>query len=294
MHVRLHRNTGCVDNREISIQSFGMWQRGHRNDSNRGVVLKVFDILMRAAIVAGVLTALSACGDSVPNLGPADSTIPSGQAGQLIGQGRLIATDTVKMLKDHVGNGLRCSSCHLNAGTLPNGGAWVRVRAQDQAALTARINRCLVESMNGKPLAADAPEMQALRAYISWLGTAKLKPEQEPSARGFGPIDTSLVPNHTDGATLYGNRCAHCHGDHGEGTRNPPERGSGYKYPPLWGAHAFSAVSEMNQLPIAAAFIKNNMPRTRTHALTAQQALDVASYLIAQPHLAATTAAAEP
>jgi thiosulfate dehydrogenase len=246
--------------------------------------LKALDTLMRAAIAAGVAATLSACGDSVPNLGPADSTMPSGQAGQLIGQGRLIATDTVKILKSHVGNGLRCSSCHLNAGTLPNGGAWVRVRAQDPAALTARINRCLVESMNGQPLAADAPEMQALRAYISWLGTAKLKPEQEPGASGFGPIDTALTPNQADGSALYGKRCAHCHGDHGEGTLNPPESSGGYKYPALWGAHAVSAASEMNQLPVAAAFIKNNMPRTRTHALTAQQATDVAGYVIAQPH----------
>jgi thiosulfate dehydrogenase len=246
--------------------------------------LKVLDTLMRAAIAAGVAVTLSACGDSVPNLGPADSTIPSGHAGQLIGQGRLIATDTVKMLKDHVGNGLRCSSCHLNAGTLPNGGAWVRVPAQDQAALTARINRCLVESMNGKPLAADAPEMQALRAYIGWLGTAKLKPEQEAGARGFGPMDTSLTPNLANGTALYGKRCAHCHGDQGEGTLNQSGNGGGYKYPPLWGEHAVSAASEMNQLPIAAAFIKNNMPRTRTHALTAQQAADVTGYAIAQPH----------
>jgi thiosulfate dehydrogenase len=195
------------------------------------------------------------------------------------------------MLKEHVGNGLRCTSCHLNAGTLPNGGAWVRVQTQAQGqgaeALAARINRCLVESMNGKPLATDAPEMQALRAYIGWLGTAKLTPEQESVARGFGAIDASLRPDHAQGATLYAERCAHCHGDHGEGTFEKPELGGGYKYPPMWGAQAVSAASEMNQLPIAAAFVKNNMPRTRTHALTAQQAVDVTGYLLAQPHPAA-------
>ena len=245
--------------------------------------MKPLDTLIRAAIAAGLVAALSACGDSVPNIGPKSSTIPSGAAGQLIGQGRLIATDTVNMLKGHIGNGSRCSSCHLNAGTLPNGGAWVRVQAQDKQALAARINRCLVESMNGKPLAADAPQMQALQAYIGWLGTAKLTPEQEPGARGFGPLDAGLTPNPADGQTLYAKRCAHCHGDHGEGTLNEQGQGGGYKYPPLWGQHAVSAASEMNQLPIAAAFTKNNMPRTRTHALTAQQATDVAAYVIAQP-----------
>jgi thiosulfate dehydrogenase len=257
--------------------------------------LKIFATLIRAVLAAGVLTALgalSACGDSVPNMGPADSTIPSGPAGQLINQGRLIATDTIQMLKGHVGNGLRCSSCHLNAGTLPNGGAWVRVQARDEQALTARINRCLVQSMNGKPLAADAPPMQALRAYIGWLGTANLKPEQESGARGFGPIDATLTPDSARGAALYTKRCAHCHGDHGEGTLEQKAYGGGYKYPPLWGENAYSAASEMNQLSMAAAFAKNNMPRTRTHALTAQQALDVASYFIAQPHPAA--AASEP
>ena len=254
--------------------------------------MKPLVLLTRAALAAtaaGVLAALSACGDSVPNLGPSTSSIPSGEAGQQIKQGRLIATDTVQMLKEHVGNGLRCNSCHIHAGTLPNGGAWVRVQAQGEQALAARINRCLVESMNGKALAADAPEMQALRAYIGWLGTAKLTPEQEPGARGFGTIDAALTPDPNEGAALYAKRCAHCHGDHGEGTFEKPELGGGYKYPPMWGAQAVSAASEMNQLPIAAAFIKNNMPRTRTHALTAQQAVDVAGYLVAQPRPAAGT-----
>lgn len=255
--------------------------------------MKAFNPLIRAALAvtaAGVLATLSACGDSVPNLGPSSSTIPSGAAGQQIKQGRLIATDTVQMLKDHVGNGLRCNSCHINAGTLPNGGAWVRVPAQDAQALTARINGCLVESMNGKPLAAGAPEMQALRAYIGWLGSAKLTPEQEPGARGFGTIDAALTPDRDQGAALYAKRCAHCHGDRGEGTFEKPELGGGYKYPPMWGDQAISAASEMNQLPIAAAFIKNNMPRTRTHALTAQQAVDVAGYLVLQPRPAASAA----
>jgi thiosulfate dehydrogenase len=251
--------------------------------------LQVFDTFLRAAVAVGVVATLSACGDSVPNLGPRNSTIPSGEAGQLINQGRLIATDTAKLLKGHGGNGLRCSSCHLNAGTLPNGGAWVRVQAQSDQALTARINRCWVESMGGKPLAADAPEMQALHAYIGWLGTAKLKPDQESGARGFGPIDAALVPDRAQGATLYAKRCADCHGDHGEGTLEKQARGGGYKYPPLWGAHAAGAASEMNQLPMAAAFVKNNMPRTRTHALTAQQAVNVVSYVLAQPHPATGT-----
>jgi thiosulfate dehydrogenase len=249
--------------------------------------LKTLDTLIRAALAAGALAALSACGDSTPNLAPSTSSIPSGEAGLPIKQGRLIAINTVSMLKEHAGNGLRCSSCHINAGTLPNGGAWVRVQAQDGQALAARINRCLVESMNGKPLAADAPQMQALHAYIGWLGTAKLTPEQEPLARGFGPIDASLTPDPARGAALYAERCAHCHGDHGEGILEKPELGGGYKYPPLWGGQAASAASEMNQLPMAAAFVKNNMPRTRTHALTAQQAVDVASYFVAQPHPAA-------
>ncbi|MDR2853514.1 MAG: c-type cytochrome [Burkholderiaceae bacterium] len=248
--------------------------------------MKVLDTLVRVAIVAVVLATLSACGDSVPNIGPKDSTLPSGEAGELIKQGRRIANNTAQLLKQHDGNGMRCSSCHFYAGTLPDGGAWVRVQAQDEQALTARINRCLVESMNGKPMPADMLGMRALRAYIGWLGTAKLKPEEEPAARGFGPVDASLTPDPTHGAALYTKRCALCHGDHGEGSLNEPGRG-GYKYPPLWGPHAISAASEMNQLPMAAALVKNNMPRTRSHALTAQEAVDVSSYVIAQPRPAA-------
>ena len=242
--------------------------------------------LARAAAAVCALLAVAACSPDAPRLGPPDSALPTGAARQLVLQGRLLAKNSGPLLGDHGGNGLHCASCHLDAGTAPNAGAWVRLTDDD--ALAARINRCLVESMGGQPLAADAPGMHALRAYIGWLSTPAPAGAAEPAgARGFGAVDAALKPDATHGAALYTDRCAHCHGDQGEGTRRKENEGGGFKYPPLWGAQAFGAASEMTQLPIAAAFVKNNMPRTRSHALSAQEAVDVSAYFIAQPRPAA-------
>ena len=246
-------------------------------------------LLARAAAAACALLAVTACGPSSTRLGPPDSALPTGAAGQLVLQGRALAKNSAPLLGERGGNGLHCASCHLDAGAATNAGAWVRLPASDDAALAARINRCLVESMNGQPLAADAPSMKALLAYIGWLGTPAPKDAPEPAgARGFGAVDAALKPDAVHGAALYTDRCAHCHGDQGEGTRRKASEGGGFKYPPLWGEQAFGAASEMTQLPIAAAFVKNNMPRTRSHPLSAQEAVDVSAYFIAQPRPAAT------
>ncbi|MCL1962397.1 MAG: c-type cytochrome [Desulfovibrionaceae bacterium] len=245
------------------------------------MILKTLFTLARAAAAVCALLAVAACDPATPRLGPPDTALPAGEAGQLVRQGRLLAANSGPLLIERGGNGLRCGSCHLNAGTLPYAGAWVQLHADD--ALAARINRCLVESMNGQPLALDAPGMRALLAYIGWLSTPAPQGAAEPAAgaRGFGAVDAALTPDRARGAALYADRCDHCHGSQGEGTRK--QDGSGFKYPPLWGSEAFSAASEMTQLPIAAAFVKNNMPRTRAHPLSAQEAVDVAAYLIAQP-----------
>ncbi len=75
------------------------------------------------------------------------------------------------------GNDLACQSCHLNAGLQPFAAPFVSTFAtfpmliDDQVlTLKERINGCMTRSMNGKPLPDEGREMQALIAYIKFVG----------------------------------------------------------------------------------------------------------------------------
>ena len=48
--------------------------------------------------------------------GPADSLIPAGPMGEAIRHGRALLLSTRDSLPTHVGNSLRCTSCHLDEG----------------------------------------------------------------------------------------------------------------------------------------------------------------------------------
>jgi thiosulfate dehydrogenase len=84
------------------------------------------------------------------------------------------ATDTQKC---YAGTDLACVNCHLNAGLRPFAAPFVSTFAtfpmlvDDQViTLKHRINGCMQRSMNGKEIPDDSPEMQALIAYIKFLG----------------------------------------------------------------------------------------------------------------------------
>ena len=53
--------------------------------------------------------------------------------------------------------------------------------------------------------------------------------------------------------------------------------------PPVWGDDSFNSAAGMAQPPIAAAFIRAKMPYYAQHALTRQEAWDVAQLLAAKP-----------
>jgi len=95
------------------------------------------------------------------------------------------------------------------------------------------------------------------------------------------PADTAR------GQVVYAQNCAICHGAGGQGQRTSAVGdGKGYAFPPLWGADSFNDGAGMDRLITAANFIHNNMPNGATWqkpALTAQDAWDVAAYVLSQP-----------
>ena len=224
----------------------------------------------------------------VPLVVPDEINIPSGPAGASILLGKKLITDTKKMLPNNVGNGLTCTNCHLGAGTVALAGPYVglwgmfpeyRDRGGSIDSLTERINDCFERAMNGKALAYNSNEMNAMLMYVNWLSTGV--PTGSPViGRGMGKIDNALKPNAAHGKQVYAQKCTSCHGANGEGTKNPA---GGYSFPPIWGPASFNIGAGMAHTFTAAAFIKNNMPLGQGGSLSEQDAVDVAEFMTHQP-----------
>lgn len=210
-------------------------------------------------------------------------------------RGMRLHLQTKALLPDNVGNALNCTSCHLNAGTVADGSPFVGVsaffpgyapRAGKVITLEERINGCFRRSMNGKPLAPQSADMQAMVAYFDWMKN-NTRPQDKVAGRGVGKVDPTLKPDLANGKAVYAKQCAVCHGDNGQGlTRADGE----WIYPPLWGEQSFNIGAGMARTYTAAAFVQRNMPigfherfPLGQGGLTEQEAVDVAAYFSGQP-----------
>ncbi len=219
--------------------------------------------------------------DTLPLRIPRDATIPEGVHGASIRRGRAILMATRDSLPGFVGNDLKCTSCHLDAGTRAWAAPWVgvysrfpqyRSRNATVNLIEDRINDCLQRSLGGKPLPWDHPAMRDIIAYMGWLS---VEYPVGGVVRGegfdrFGPLDPDTVA----GREVFAVECARCHGASGQG---------GELGPPVWGDRSFTIGAGMARLRTAAAFIRSNMPFDRPGTLSEQQAFDVAAYVTRQP-----------
>lgn len=223
-----------------------------------------------------------------PLVAPDLATIPEGPVGDAVRRGQLLVSRTREELPDQVGNGLHCTSCHLQGGTVANAGPWVgitgvfpefRTRNARVNVLQDRVNDCFERSMNGAPLPSDSQDMTAIIAYMTWLS------EGVPSGvsiegRGFARIKEPPTPDIDNGKVVYAQKCLACHGAEGTGLETPD---GGYLYPALWGDRSYNIGAGMARLDTAAAFVRWNMPLGQGGTLTDQEAYDVAAYFIAEP-----------
>jgi thiosulfate dehydrogenase len=220
---------------------------------------------------------------------PAPQTMPDGPLGDAVKQGLSIMNATKAALPANVGNGLNCSSCHLNAGTVPNASPFVglwgvypayETRSGTVETLADRINDCFRRSMNGKALDVDSMPMRAMLAYIAWLSTG-VPTGTGVDGRGFRAMAAQTrAPDAGRGATLFEQKCAACHGQDGGGMRNA---GGAYSMPPVWGPDSFNAGAGMTRVETAAAFIKAKMPLGRGGSLSDQDAWDIAALIAGAP-----------
>jgi len=219
---------------------------------------------------------------------PAEDSIPTGPMGEAIRYGRNLLTQTRVYAMQYVGNGLNCTSCHLDGGRTPYASPWVgiwgvfpeyRSRNAQVNLLQDRINDCFERSMNGRALPPDGAEMRGILAYMWWL--SKGVPTGLPvKGRGFQRIEPQRLPDPTKGQEIFVAKCAACHGSDGQGMTGPNGE---YMFPALWGPKSFNIGAGMARLNTAAAFVKANMPLGQGNTLTDQEAFDVAAYFTQQP-----------
>lgn len=221
---------------------------------------------------------------ATPVVDEARAQFPPDKHGELIYQGYLMFTQTSKAARVYTGNGLNCSSCHLDAGRKANAAPlWAAygmypaylAKSDRVTTLAERMQQCFVFSMNGLAPPLDSQEISALLAYSQWL--AKGRPVGvEQAGRGFPTVArTGSDPNPLRGKAHYAQRCALCHGEHGEGRK---ANGDTYTFPPLWGYNSFNKGAGLNRVDLLAGFLKANMPLGQAD-LTDQEALDIAAWM---------------
>jgi len=193
-----------------------------------------------------------------------------------------------------ISNGMNCQNCHIQGGIIPWGNNFSAVimsyprfsyRSGKMMSISRRVNDCFERSLNGEAIDTAGHEMQAIIAYMHWIGD-DIPKDKKPLGSGLMQLpflDRAADP--AKGSKVYINTCQRCHGANGQGQANAD--GSGYVYPPLWGENSYNTGAGLYRLSTFAGFIKPNMPlleATYDHPLlTNEEAWDVAAYVNSQP-----------
>ena len=127
---------------------------------------------------------------------PDSNSIPQSEEGALIRYGRSLIANTAEYFGPngkigHQSNGMNCQNCHLDAGTKPWGNNYggvfstypkFRERRGAVETVLQRVNDCMQRSLNGKQLDSNSREMQAILAYMKWLGKDVPKGKKPPGS----------------------------------------------------------------------------------------------------------------
>ncbi|MDW8272970.1 MAG: c-type cytochrome [Chitinophagales bacterium] len=212
--------------------------------------------------------------------------------------GRELIAHTAKYLGPkgsvmNISNGMNCQNCHLEAGTKPWGNNYgsvaslypkFRARSGTIENIYKRVNDCFERSLNGKPLDTLSKEMQAIKAYIEYIGS---NVEKNKKANGSGLKDLAYLDRAADperGKVVYEQKCQSCHQADGQGLLAAD--GKEYIYPPLWGKNSYNDAAGLFRISNFAKFVKYNMPQGVNFTeplLSDEEAWDVAAFVNSQP-----------
>jgi thiosulfate dehydrogenase len=235
-------------------------------------------------------------------LAPDINTITDAKQKLLVEYGKELIVHTSKYLGPlgsvmQISNGMNCQNCHLQAGTVIWGNNYGSVaslypkfRARSGAIenVYKRVNDCFERSLNGKAIDTAGKEMQAIAAYINFLGT---NVEKGKKAEGSGFKELAWLDRAADpekGMAVYTARCQSCHQPNGEGSFTADK--AEYTYPALWGNNSFNDGAGLYRISNFAKYVKYNMPLGTTFQspqLSDEEAWDVAAFVITQkrPHI---------
>ena len=193
-----------------------------------------------------------------------------------------------------ISNGMNCQNCHLDGGSKAFGNNYsavaatypkFRARSGTAETIAKRVNDCFQRSLNGEPLDSMGHEMQAIKAYIHWLGQAVPK-GKTPKGSGLMKLAyLNRAANPDSGRIVFAAKCVSCHGQNGEGL--PMPEGNGRRYPPLWGEKSYNEAAGLYRVASFAGYVKANMPFGATYQnpqLTDSEAWDLAAFVNSQPH----------
>ncbi len=235
---------------------------------------------------------------------PADiQTISDGKQKELVLYGQDLIAHTAKYLGPNgtvqqSSNGMNCQNCHLQAGTAIFGNNYgsvaslypkFRARSGSIENIYKRVNDCFERSLNGKALDTTTREMQAIVAYINFLGS---NVEKGKKAEGSGFKELTFLQRAAEvakGKIVYEAKCQSCHQKNGEGVLAADQKE--YTYPPLWGKNSYNDGAGLYRLSNFARYVKYNMPQGVTFEhpqLTDEEAWDIAAFVNSQkrPHIA--------
>ncbi len=219
------------------------------------------------------------------------------QLAALVRYGRNLIANTASYLGPngsvaHMTNGMNCQNCHLDAGTRPwgnnYGAVWsqypkFRERSGSMESVVKRVNDCVERSLNGTALDSNSHEMQAILAYMQWVGT-NVPTGKKPKGTGITEmkfLERAADPMH--GVKVFNAKCITCHDADGQGKKNLD--GITYQYPPLWGDHSYNIGAGLYRLSRFAGYVKANMPQGSTWdkpQLSDEDAWDVAAFINSQ------------
>jgi thiosulfate dehydrogenase len=214
---------------------------------------------------------------------PTAAEAPADAYGDAVRLGARLLTETRALAPQHVGNGLACSNCHLDAGRKPGAAPlWAafvnfpafRKKNGEINSFQKRVQDCFLYSMNGKPPALGSRELLAIESYAAFMARG-LPSGVSPAGRGFPALASPPQPgDDARGAGVYAEKCSICHGANGAG-----QTVGATVYPPLWGPRSYNWGAGMATIDKAAAFIHANMPQGQEGSLSVQQAWDVATFI---------------
>ncbi|MBS1919676.1 MAG: c-type cytochrome [Bacteroidetes bacterium] len=228
---------------------------------------------------------------------PDINLVPQTPEGDLIRYGRALIVNTSKYLGPRgivapITNGMNCQNCHIEAGMrLPVNSFFsvastyprFRERSGKVESIVFRINDCLQRSLDGKTIDSLSKEMQAMVAYLKWVGKNGIPKEK----LSLTPAELPFLNRAADtlkGKIIFQENCQRCHQSNGQGVLYPDS--TGYLYPPLWGVNSFNASAGLYRISRLAIFIKYNMPFDQVKngpKLSEEDAWDVAAFICSKP-----------